>query len=817
MRFKNILRRLARSPMFTGVTIITLAIGIGANTAIFSVIEGILLKPLPYSHPEDLIEVNHSAPGVNLPDAGMAPFLYFTYRDEGRSFEDIGMWDSHNYSITGPAEPEEVRGVEVTSALLPVLGAQPMLGRTFSLNDDSPGTPETVILMNAYWQARFGGDTSVIGRRIMVDGRPREIIGVMPRDFRFLDRKPALFLPTQLDRSKIFLGNFGYRAIARLKLSVSLDQASADVTRMVPISLQKFPAYPGFTPGMFISARLGPKLEPLKQALVGDIGKVLWVLMGTIGIVLLIACANVANLVLVRADARQQELAIRAALGADWSQIARELLLESLALGALGGALGLVFAYGALRLLVAMAPAHLPRLEEISIDAPVLLFTLAISLLAGLLFGALPVIKYRGPQLASALRAGGRGMSQSKDRHRARGVLVVVQIALALVLLISSGLMIRTFQALKQVQPGFTQPESVQTLFVGIPKAQVEDPVQTVHMEQDILDKIAAIPGVSSVALSSAIPMDDSGWHDVLFAQDHPYAETQIPPLRSFRNASPGLQKTMGTPMVAGRDFTWTDIYERRKVAMVSENLARELWKDPQLALGKQVRETLKSPWREVVGVFGDRREDGLDHPAPAMICLPILMSDFQGAPISVRRTLAYVIRTGRAGSGSLIKEIQSAVWSINPNLPVANVRTLQEMYDKSLARTSFTLVMLAIAGGMALLIGVVGIYGVISYSVSQRTREIGIRIALGARREELVRMFVGQGLMLAAIGVACGLAAAVALTRLMSSLLFAVSAIDPLTYAAVSAVLIGAAMIASYLPAIRATGVNPVEALRAE
>jgi putative ABC transport system permease protein len=817
MRFQNVLRRLARSPMFTIVTVMTLAIGIGANTAIFSVIEGILLKPLPYPHPEDLIAVDHTAPGVNMADAGSAPFLYFTYRDESRTFQDIGMWENETVSVTGLAEPEQVTCVDVTESVLPILGAQPVLGRSFSAQDTTPGAPETAILSNAYWQARLGGDASAIGKRIMLDGRAREIIGVLPKDFRFLNLKPSLILPLRLDRNKTFLGNFGDRNVARLKPGVTLDQATADVTRMIPIALQKFPPYPGYNVSMFISARLGPNLQPLKQQLVGDIGKVLWVLMGTIGIVLLIACANVANLVLVRADGRQQELAIRAALGAGWGQIARELLVESLTLGALGGAFGLALAYGALRLLLTIAPGHLPRLEEISIDPAVLLFTLAISLLAGLLFGSLPVMKYRGPQLASALRAGGRSLSQNKERHRARSVLVVVQIALALVLLITSGLMIRTFRALKQVQPGFTRPEAVQTLFISIPRAQVPDPVQVVRMEQDIIDKIAAIPGVSSVALSNSIPMDGQGWHDPLFAQDYAYAESQIPPLRSFKSVSPGLLKTMGIGLIAGRDFTWTDLYDRRPVMMISENMARELWKNPQAALGKRLRESTKAPWREVVGVFGDQRENGLDQAAPTMAFWPILMSDFQGEAIFARRTLAYVIRTDRAGSGSLLKEVQQAVWSVNANLPLANVRTLQEIYDKSLARTSFTLVMLAIAGGMALLIGVVGIFGVISYSVSQRTREIGIRIALGARREELLRMFVAHGLTLAAIGVGCGLAAAAALTRLMSSLLFEVRAIDPLTYGAVSAVLIGAAALASYLPALRATSVDPVEALRAE
>jgi len=533
--------------------------------------------------------------------------------------------------------------------------------------------------------------------------------------------------------------------------------------------------------------------------------------------VLLIACANVANLLLVRVEGRQHELSIRAALGAGRGRIAKELLLESVTLGVVGGVLGLGLAYAALKLLVAIAPANLPRMDQISIDAPVLLFTLVISLIAGALFGAIPVFKYAGPQLGTALRSEGRALSQSRERHRARSTLVVVQVALALVLLIGSGLMIRTFQALKHVQPGFTQPAEVQTLRLSIPSTAVSDPVAVVRMEQAIMDKIAAIPGVRSVGLTTIVPMAGDNWTDATFADDHVYAEGQIPPLRHFKFVAPGLLGTMGNALVAGRDFTWTDVYDKRPVAMVSENMARELWHEPSAALGKRIRENLKAPWREIVGVVADERDDGLDQKAPTIAIWPILMADFSGDPVFVRRTLAYMVRSSRAGSRAFVSEISQAVWSVNPSLPLAAVQTLQEITDKSLARTSFTLVMLAIAGGMALLLGVAGIYGVIAYSVSQRTREIGIRLALGARNEEVTGMFVRHGARLAALGIACGIAVALALTRLMSSMLFNVSPLDPLTYGGVSLGLAAAAVLASYLPALRATMVDPVEALRAE
>jgi predicted permease len=370
---------------------------------------------------------------------------------------------------------------------------------------------------------------------------------------------------------------------------------------------------------------------------------------------------------------------------------------------------------------------------------------------------------------------------------------------------------------LKHVDPGFTGPEQIQTLRIFIPESQVKDPVMVARMHQQIADKVAAIPGVTAIALTTTVPMVGQGWHDPISSDDREYPEGQIPPIRLFKFVSPGLPAAIGNRIVAGRDFTWTDLYDKRMVAMVSENMAREMWREPSAAIGKRIRENGKSPWREIVGVVSDERDDGVNQKAPAIVFWPMLMSQFINEESFVRRSIAYVIRSPRAGSSSFTNEIGAAVWSVNPNLPLASVRTLQEIYGASLARTSFTLVMLAIAGGMALLLGIAGIYGVISYSVSQRTREIGIRIALGARSAEVTGMFVRHGLLLAAIGIACGLAAALALTRLMSSLLFEVSPIDPVTYGAVAVSLVGATVLASYIPALRATLIDPADALRAE
>ncbi|MEO8129314.1 MAG: ABC transporter permease, partial [Bryobacteraceae bacterium] len=714
-QLKHVVRRLLRSPMFTAITLITLAVGIGANTAVFSVVNGVLLKPLPFYQPDRLVAIWLTAPGLNFKDLNPSPSTYFTFREEGRVFEDLGLWRESGVSITGIAEPERISSLNVTFKTLPVLGVQPILGRSFTQKDDSPKNPETALLCYGYWHRRFGGDPGVIGRRIMIDGKATEVIGVLPQNFQFMNLKPALVQPFQLDRNTAFVGNFSYQAVARLKPGITVEQANADAARMLPLMLSKFPMAPGMTVSMLEQAKLGPNIRMLKDDVVGDAGKVLWVFMATVGIVLFIACANVANLLLVRAEGRQHELTIRAALGAGWGQSARELLSESVGLALVGGALGVVVAYGALRLLVALSPAGLPRLDEISLDPQVLLFALGISLLAGILFGLLPVFKYAGGTLGTALREGGRNASVGRERHRARSVLVIVQVTLALILLIGSGLMIRTFAALKHVQPGFTRPAEILTLRIAIPEAQVPDPERTIRMENDMLERMAAIPGVTSVGLASSITMDGSTNNDPVYAEDRTYTDSQIPPLRRYRFISPGFFATMGNPLVAGRDITWTDVYNKTPVVLVSEALARDLWKDPAAAIGKRVRENPKGVWREVIGVSGNERDDGVSQKATAIIYWPILIKTFWADPIQVQRYVALAARSNRAGTASFLKEMQNAVWSVNPDLPVARVRTVQEIYERSMARTSFTLTILGIAAGMALLLGVVGIYGVIS------------------------------------------------------------------------------------------------------
>jgi putative ABC transport system permease protein len=819
---RHALRRLRKAPSFSAAVVLTLALSIGANTAIFGVIDSILIRPLAYPQAEELASVRLSAPGLpGLPDnIGLSASMYFTYRQGNRSLEQFGVWSAGGASLTGLAEPELPRALFVTAGVLDAVGVQPLLGRWFSPADDTPGSADTVILTHGYWQRRFGGDTAILGRTLTINSKPHAVIGVMPAAFHF-QRDPELILPQRFERTGLTLGPFGYQGIARLKTGVTMAQANADLARMLGVWMNAWPLPPGFDRTVFENARLAPRIQPLKQEIVGDVGATLWVVMGTLGIVLLIACANVANLLLVRAEARRQELAIRAALGAGWSRIAREMLVESMTLGAIGGALGLGLAYAALRILVANGPDTLPRLREIGIDPLVVAFALGVSVLSGVLFGVAPVLKYAGPRVATALRGVGRTSSQGPERQRARNTLVVVQMALALVLLIGSGLMIRTFQQLRSVPPGFTHPEAIQILHANMPQGMAGEPERMMRMQHDVLDKLAAIQGVTSVGFGDAAPLESflGGAGNPVYAEDQPPAEGQVP-VRQIRKVAPGFFKTMGTRVVAGRDFSWEDLYGKRRVAIVSENLAREWWGVPEAALGKRIREGgTADVWREIVGVVENVYDNGVHVKPPEFAYWPALMDRYiwGGENGFAVGSGVFAIRSTRTGTEGLLAEAQQAIWSVNGRQPVFLVNTLQGLYDQSMSRTSFTVVILAIAGGMSLVLGIVGLYSVIAYVVSQRTREIGIRTALGAPPAALSRMFVCQGLVLAAVGTALGLVAAAGLTRLMSSLLFGVAALDPLTYTAVSAVLFLAAVLASYLPARRAMSIDPVRALQPE
>jgi predicted permease len=829
------LRMMARSPLFTAAALLTLAIGIGANAGVFSVVNSVLVRPLRYPKAEQLVALHQDAPGAaglaNASDGlALSPSMYFTYAEQNRTFQALGVWVPGTANVTGLAEPEQVRTVTVSDGVLQALAVPPAAGRWLLPSDQVPqardpeplsftGRSSTVMLGYGYWQRHFGGERSAIGRTIVADSLPRQIVGVMPRGFRIVKAEPDLILPMAFDRSRLILAAFGYNGIGRLKPGLTLTEANADLARLIPVWMDSWSNGPGSNGRWYENWRITPKIRPLKQQVIGNVGDVLWVVMATIALVMLIACANVTNLLLVRAEARQQELALRAALGAGTVRILCGLLVESLLLGLFGGVLGVGVAYAGLRLLVAIGPASLPRLNEISMDLRTYGFTLGISVLSGLFLGLIPALKYAGPRISAALQSAGRTVSVSRERHRARNILVVAQVAIALVLVVSAGLMIRTAQALRTVDPGFTDAEHLQTVRISIPASLIAEPERVTRTQNALAEKLAAIPGVVSVGFASRAPMEaGSGGWDNVFPEGKEYPDN-VAPLRRFENIAPGFVHATGTRLVAGRELTWTDIYGLRPMVLLSENLAREFWGSAPAAIGKRLRQYPFMPWMEVIGVVQDVRQNGIQEKAPEIVYWPIQTRNYfvLNGGVFVTRAATFVIRSERAGTASFLSQVRQAVWSVNASLPLAAVRTMREIYDESLATTSFTLVMLGIAGAMALMLGLIGIYGVISYTVSQRRREIGIRVALGADPGSLRGLFVRYGLTLAGAGAAIGLAAAAGLTQLMKSVLFGISPIDPLTYTVAPLILVAATVLASYVPARRAAAVDPVETLRAE
>ena len=806
-----------RTPGFTLIAVLTIGLGIGAATAVFTVVNGVLLQPLPYRDADRLVDLQHLAPGLDIPggSVAVAATQLFSYQEHGRTFAAMGLWNEGAATVTGDGDPEQVPILLVTHGTLEALAVQPARGRAFSPEDDAPGSPETVLLAHGYWQRRFGADPGVVGRAITVDGRPREIVGVMASDFAFLDRDADLILPFRLNRARLTLGGFNNRGLARLEPGETIADANADASRIIPLWLQAWPAPAGLDRAIFESARFTPAFRPLKEAVVGDTAELLWVLMASVVIVLLVASANVANLLLVRAEGRQPEMAMRSALGAGRGQLVRGLVVETLVLGTLGGAVGLGLAIGGVRLLVAQMGDTLPRAADIGVDPVVLVFVIAISVGAGLVFGLMTAMRHASPDLSRELRDGGRTATGGRERRRAQSALVVAQVALAALLLVASGLMLRSFVALTRVDSGIARADHLQQLRVTIPQALVPDGAEVFAMQMEIRARLAGLPGVEAAAFSSAGPLQPAGFGDPVQLEHVTYAANQIPPVRSFKFISAGYFAATGTPLVAGRDLTWDDIHSRRPVVVISEGLAREAWGSAAAAIGGRLTEYPGSPWREIVGVVRDVRDGGLHVPAPATVYWPALVADFQGQPTRVSRLVAFVLRTDRAGTESLLAEIRQAVRGVNGSLPVANALVVSDVYDRALAATSVTLAMLAIAATMALLLSLVGIYGVLSYTVTRRAREIGIRTALGAGRGSLRARFVRDGVRLGGFGVVVGLGAALLVTQMMESLLVGVSALDPATYLATAVVLVAAAAAASYVPAHRATSVSPVEVLR--
>jgi predicted permease len=795
---KQASRLLARRPAYAAVAVLTLALGIGANVAVFTVLNAVLLRPLPYPDPGRIVEIRHHVPGLNMPHVQSSPGLIAKYRQTARTLEDLAGYDIRQLNLTGHGTPQRVRAVAVTPELFDVLATRPAIGRQFRESDVQKTAPPVTILTHALWQSRFGGDPGVVGRTVGLDGQAAEVVGVMPRGFSFPDADTRLLVPLWLDPNGGF-GAFGIASLARLAPGITLEAARSEVDQLQ----QRIPEwFPDITEDLLARFGWSVSVGPLRDRMVADVSRTLWILFGTVGFVLLIAGANVANLFVVRAESRQRELAVRSALGASRSRIAGTFLAESLILATIGGLAGVMVAAWAVRLLVTYGPANLPRLQEVRIDATVFGFAAMLSVLAAVALGILPTLSIAGRPFATLVHDGGRGSTAGRARHRLRRLLIVAQVAMALVLLVGSGLMLRSAARLHAVNPGFRIDGLVTT---GVSLGAHTDRAQAVAFYYRVLDEMARIPGVAAAGAASNLPVGATGITGSSFAiRSRPDPQSEIPLFTMYSGVTEGYFETLGVPLFEGRAPARSDADRDRPVAWVSRTFAHQFLDDRAVGEWIQIHER----WLEVVGIVGDVKIFGLREDVRPMVYLPL-------SNAAVGLEVVHTVFRTSAVQASLAPALRSAVDSVDASVPLTTTRTMADIVATSMAQTSFAMTLLATAAGIALVLGVVGLYGVISYIVTLRTAEIGIRLALGAKPGGVCVMVLRQGLIVTIAGVAVGLVAALALTRLMASLLFEVSAHDPATFVAVALVLTAVSAAATYLPARRAAGIDPVRALR--
>jgi len=793
-------RMLVRKPGFTLVATITLALGIGANTAIFSVVNAVLLRSLPFSEPDRLIILTEKdREGARM---GAAYPNYQDWRARAQSFEDMAAFRAQTFNLTGVDNPVRLQGRTVNWNLFQLLGVKPQLGRTFVEQDDQVGAPPTALISHGVWQEKFGGDPALIGRPVRLDGETFIVIGVLPPDFE-LFRRVDLYVPLGLYLTPQFgmlsRGNhFGLNVLARLKKDVGVEQARVE---MQTLAAQLEREYPDTNSGN------GALAQELKTRYAEDIRQSLLVLLAAVGFVLMIACVNIANLLLVRAAERQKEIAIRLALGAGRRRIVRQLLSESVLVSLLGGVAGLLIGVWMKDGLLALAPEGVPRLSEVRLDSVVLIFTLCISVLTGLLFGLLPAWHASRSDLHTTLKEGGRSTGGS-SREGMRKILLVAEVGLSLVLLIGAGLMLRTVFQLTRVNPGFNAEKLLMVEF-SLPRNAYDQARQAVFFDE-CLTRVQALPGVRSAALTLSLPIDGSNWNSVFIVGDQPVPPRPELPSSAFTPVSANYFDAMGIRLLKGRAFTEADTQKTQTVTVINDTMARRFWPNEE-PIGKRLKQGWpedKSPWREVVGVVADVKVNGVDQETPLQSYLPLAQEPARGLALAVRTEGAPLLLAGT---------VEHTIHSIDKDLPVFNARSMDQLLDNAIGRQRLTMVLLTGFAVVALLLAAVGIYGVVSYSVSLRTHEIGIRMALGAQAGDVLKLIAGQGMMLALIGVVIGLGASLALTRLMESLLFGVSATDPATFVAIALLLAGVALLACYIPARRAAKVDPMVALRYE
>ena len=792
-------RMMIKQPLFFGIAVIALALGIGANTAIFTVVNGVLLRALPYDHPDQLVWLWDTLP--KLPTAPTSGPEFLDWRDQNNSFEHLAAFQGGNILVDAGTAVEDTPVGLVTLDFFTVFRVKPLLGRTFTEEETQPGRHRVILLSQSLWQKRFGSDPNVLGQTVKLMGIAHTIIGVVPDGFSF-PNEAQLWRPLPIDPKTLNRGPHYLRVVGRLKSGVTLGQAQAEMSTIASRLSEQHPEK---------TAGHGIKLELLRNVIVGDIGTALLVLLAAVGFVLLIACANVANLLLARAGARQREIAIRTALGASRGRVVRQLLTESVLLALVGGTAGVLIAFWGVGALISLSPDAIPRVKEIHVDFRVASFALLVSLLTGVVFGLAPAMQVSKPNLTEGLKESGR-TTAGVERNRLRSSLVILEIALSLVLLIGAGLMIKSFAKLNRINPGFNS-DNLLTMGVTLLRTNYPEDENVAAFYSQMLDRLNSTPGVQSAGGITELPLSGNNTSDNFTIEGRPAISKEDQPLAECRVVTPHYFDSMEIPLMQGRDFAYSDTKQTPNVAIINEAFVRSHFpgEDPlghRLSLQGQSRDPLL-----IVGIVGDVRDFGLDQPATPEIYFPYLQNPLGD---SFDRSLTIVVRTKSSPTG-MIEPLRSELLSMDRSLPVYGLKPMTEYLSDSLSRRRFNLVLLSVFAAVALLLAAVGIYGVISYAVSQRTHEIGIRVAVGAHSIDILRMIVGQAMILTLVGIAIGIGAALALTRLMESLLFDVSTTDPLTFVVISGVLGAVALAACFIPALRATRVDPMIALRYE
>ena len=809
-------RGLRRAPGFTALCVLTLAVGIGADTAVWSLLDAVLLRPLPYPRADRLLWLGHTVPGLDLPEVGMSDGTYVLYRDHRKTLSGLALYRAGFVNLAGTAgssadaePPRRVPSATATASLFSVLGVQPRLGHGFTLADERPGGPAVVLLGDGLWR-ELGGDRQMIGRTLRIDGVATQVIGVLPPGFAFPEIDTALWLPRRLDPARTSLALLNDDAVARLAPGATREAAAADLGRLAH-DLERW--WPGRTARVLVKGGIQPLLRPLRDQQVGAVGAVLWLLLGAVGCILAIACANVANLLLVRGEGRRRELAVHAALGAPRRALLGGVLAESLLLGLAAGAVGVLLAGAGLQLLAALRPPSLAHLAPAELNGRSLAFAAGLALFTSLLFGLVPALRAsRRIELAAALQGGGRAMTAGRRRQLLRQALVGLQMALAVMLLTGAALLLQSFRRLAAIDPGF-DPKSTLTLELALPEADYPDDLAVAHGLDAMLARLAALPGVAAAGATSTLPLSLSAVAGHMF-EDFPLPADALPPMLGYQYVTPDYFRAMGIPILAGRAIEPTDAEERTGAAVVSAALAHHFWPHGS-ALGRRLRLQRGyhpgDPWFTIVGVAGNVRQRELtETAAEEMVYYPVLGMK-PGAWAARQVTLA--VRT-RVPPESLVPAVRREVHAVAPDLPVAHVRTLTEVLHEARARFELAALLVLLATAIALVLGSVGLYGFVSYLVSLRTAEIGIRMALGADGGRIRRMILGEALATTAFGLVVGLGAALAASRALGTLLFEVSPLDPVAFSVAPLLLVAAMLLASYLPSDRAARIEPRIAL---